>query len=217
MAPPPQPEGPIALLRPVYFILLSAYYIPVTTFNLARTFQLNKLTSWSSFQHAWFGAFWAWFGPRSRENADPVVRPLLKQATGVVLDIGPGNGQWVNLFSPSLNPNITKIFGVEPNYEHHAVLRRKIAEAGLEDVYEILAVGAEDLATCGIERASIDTICTIQCLCSVPGPDSIIRKLYPFLKPGGRWLVFEHIRTKYQGDFVGYWQSMLSPSRALGL
>lgn len=207
-APPPQTNGIITLFRPIILLSLSAYYIPITLFNLISTYQFNKLTSWSDFQDAWFGTFWSWFGPKSREIGDPVVAPLLTEAHGVVLDIGPGNGQWVNLFSPARNPNITKIFGVEPNYEHHASLRRRIAEVGLEDVYEILAVGAEKLDTCGIEKGSIDTICTIQCLCSVPGPETIIKELYPYLKSGGKWLVFEHVRTKYQNDFVGHWQSM---------
>jgi hypothetical protein len=26
------------------------------------------------------------------------------------------------------------------------------------------------------------------------------------LKPGGKWIVYEHVRTKFQGDFVGTWQ-----------
>lgn len=52
----------------------------------------------------------------------------------------------------------------------------------------------------------------MQCLCSIPTPEIIIKELYPLLKPGGQWLVFEHIKTKHQGDFVGYWQSKLPHS-----
>ena len=59
----------------------------------------------------------------------------------------------------------------------------------------------------GMQKESIDTIMTVQCLCSVPTPEIIIKELYPLLKPGGQWLVYEHIKTKYQGDFVAYWQS----------
>jgi hypothetical protein len=47
----------------------------------------------------------------------------------------------------------------------------------------------------------------VQCLCSIPTPEKIIKELYPLLKPGGKWLVYEHVKTKYQGHFVGYWQS----------
>lgn len=76
------------------------------------------------------------------------------------------------------------------------------------DMYEIIGCGAEELQTKGgMQKESIDTIITVQCLCSIPTPETIIKELYPLLKPGGQWLVFEHIKTKYQGDFVAYWQS----------
>ena len=58
-----------------------------------------------------------------------------------------------------------------------------------------------------MQKESIDTIITVQCLCSIPTPELIIKDLFPLLKPGGQWLVYEHVKTKYQGDFVGYWQS----------
>jgi SAM-dependent methyltransferase len=57
-----------------------------------------------------------------------------------------------------------------------------------------------------VQRGSVDTIVTVQCLCSIPGPERVIRDLYPLLKPGGRWIVYEHVRTKFQGEFVGVWQ-----------
>lgn len=204
---PTEVHGVTTLFGPLQMLYLSASFIPVTIYNLVKSFQFSKLTSWQAFQHAWFGTFWATFGPRGREMAEPAVGPLLKKADGVVIDIGPGSGEWVSLFSPDKNPNIRKIFGIEPNYEHHPALRRRVQEAGLEDIYEILGVGAEDLAKCGIDKESIDTICTIQCLCSVPGPQKIIKELYPYLKKGGKWLVYEHVRTKYQNDFVAHWQS----------
>lgn len=81
------------------------------------------------------------------------------------------------------------------------------------DKYEIIGCGAEELQTKGgLQAESIDTIITVQCLCSIPTPEIIIKELYPLLKPGGQWLVFEHIKTKHQGDFVGYWQSQFNHS-----
>jgi hypothetical protein len=83
-----------------------------------------------------------------------------------------------------------------------------LTSASTGDIYEIIGCGAEELQTKGgMQKESIDTIMTVQCLCSIPTPELIIKELYPLLKPGGQWLVFEHIKTKHQGDFVGYWQS----------
>lgn len=90
----------------------------------------------------------------------------------------------------------------------HALLRQQAAEAGLSDVYEVIGCGAQELKTRGgIAPGSIDTIITVQSLCSIPTPQVIIRELYPLLKPGGKWLMYEHVKTKYQSSFVGYWQS----------
>lgn len=142
----------------------------------------------------------------SRQNANAVVAPLVRaNVSGVVLDIGPGSGEWVNLYAATAN-KVTKVYGVEPNPEHHAALRRRVEAAGLKGIYEILPVGAQDLGSVGLQHESVDTIVTLQTLCSCPGPQDIIKSLYPYLKKGGTWLVYEHVKTKYHNNFVGYWQ-----------
>lgn len=196
----------LKLFRPLVLIILSAVFVPITAFHLITTFQLRRLASWQDFRHAWFGRCWSYYGPVSTENAAPLVEPLLRHARGHVLDLGPGSGQWLYLFAASKNTNIVKIYGVEPNPEHHAALRLAVTKAGLDGIYEILPVGAQDLHTCGIDKASIDTITTIQVLCSVPDPQSIIKDLYAYLKPGGYWLVYEHVRTPHFSEFVASWQ-----------
>ncbi|KAM0722417.1 hypothetical protein Q7P37_001858 [Cladosporium fusiforme] len=210
--PPPQPSGPFTLLRPLYLLFCSGWYIPHTIVNLITSFNLQPLASFSDFKDHWFARFWTWFGPRSRNNAAAKVMPLLQNnARGVILDIGPGTGQWLYLFAQAMNPEIRKIYGVEPNAGLHSQLRANAVKAGLGDVYEIIGCGAEELGSKGgIQQGSVDTIVTVQCLCSIPGPERVIRDLYPLLKPGGKWLVYEHIKTKYQGDFVGYWQRIIN-------
>jgi SAM-dependent methyltransferase len=194
------------LLTPILDMAFSASYIPITIFHLLAT-SPSKLFSWSSFQKAWFSNFWSWFGSMMRNNAATVVSPLLQShASGTILDIGPGSGEWVYLYAPTAN-KISRIYGVEPNVEHHAALRKAVEAAGLKDVYEILAVGAEELGYVGLEEGSVDTIVTVQTLCSCPDPQGVIGSLYPLLKKGGTWVVYEHVRTKYHDEFVGYfWQ-----------
>jgi hypothetical protein len=124
MSPPPQESGPLNLLRPLLLLSYSAFYIPHTLFNLVATANLKPLTNFSSFKDHWFARFWTWFGPRSREAAAAKVTPLIQNnARGVLLDIGPGSGQWLFLFARAMNPSITKIYGVEPNAGLHAELR----------------------------------------------------------------------------------------------
>jgi SAM-dependent methyltransferase len=201
-------NGPLNLLRPFLLLFYSAYYIVPTMFSLITSLNFKPFFSFSDFKDEWFARFWVFFGPRSREVVAPAVMPLLQHnARGVCLDIGPGTGQWLTLYSRANNKDITKIYGVEPNIGMHKDLRANAVKAGLADVYEIIGCGAEELGTKGgIKPNSIDTIITVQCLCSIPTPEKIIKELYPLLKPGGQWLVFEHVRTKYQGDFVAHWQ-----------
>ena len=200
--------GPLNLLRPLLLLAYSGFYIVPTIFYSLLAFDFQPFHSFDNFKSAWFARFWAWFGPRSRENAAASVMPLLQNnARGVCLDIGPGIGEWLFLFARANNKDITKIYGVEPNRGMHKLLRENAIKAGLGDVYEIVGCGAEELGVkAGFDRGSIDTIITVQCLCSIPTPEKIIKELYPFLKPGGQWLMFEHVKTKYQRDVVAYWQ-----------
>ncbi|KAH8820860.1 S-adenosyl-L-methionine-dependent methyltransferase [Xylogone sp. PMI_703] len=195
-----------ALWDPVQFMLLSSAYGVVTIFNLVTNFQFGPLRSLSDFKDVWFATFWAAVGTGVKETAEPNVTPLLKEASGVILDIGPGVGLWLDLFDKE---KVTKIYGVEPNKDHHALLRENIKKAGLADVYEILGVGVEDLESQGIAPGSIDTVVTIQCLCSIPTPRKMIQSLAGYIKPGGKWIVYEHVKS-HQGGFIESYQSFLN-------
>jgi len=197
------------LWEPWYLMLVTLTFIPQTLLNIFRQGQFATLASWHAFRDAWFANTWAALGPQFAEGRALVVKELLSRAHGVVLDIGPGAGNWVHLYS---NPakgggRMTKIFGVEPNLEQHTSLRRKVREAGLEGVYEIVGAGAEELGGLGlgIGKESVDTVVTKQVLCSVPGPERLVRELYGYLKPGGVWIVYEHVKTK-EGGWVGWYQ-----------
>ena len=87
-----------ALTGPLHLMFLSAMYLPETVFSLLRTRQFSTIVSPSSFRHAWFARFWSVYGPLMREDAVPKLAPMIGLARGVVLDIGPGSGEWIGLF-----------------------------------------------------------------------------------------------------------------------
>jgi cyclopropane fatty-acyl-phospholipid synthase-like methyltransferase len=126
---------------------------------------------------------------------------LIHQAHGVVLDIGPGSGEWLSGFDKE---KITKIYGVEPNVNHHPKLRERIRKAGLQDKYVIVPVGVEDLGDKWIKQGSVDSVVTVLCLCSIPTPDIMIGDLYKYMKEGGMWILFEHVKTKNAGWLMNY-------------
>ncbi|KAL2192088.1 hypothetical protein L209DRAFT_740006 [Thermothelomyces heterothallicus CBS 203.75] len=112
--------------------------------------------------------------PSSDSDAAAGARPH-PAVSGTVLEVGPGSGMWVSLYSPQNLPastgggggdggGIRKIYGVEPNPTVHSLLRRQVAAAGLDDgTYEIVPLGIEDLAASGrVPLGSVDCIVTLQ-------------------------------------------------------
>jgi SAM-dependent methyltransferase len=223
-----------SLLTPWQFMLISASYLPSTITRLYKTAGLSPFFSWDTFQSAWFGSFWSWAGPRIREGNGPRITALLEgrvtgakivdrvvgePISGVVLDIGPGLGYWVDLYSradvPIQNSEegiknrgkgkaITKVYGVEPNTEVHTGLRQRVVAAGLDGVYEILPVGIENISKeTAVEKGTVDAIVSLLCLCSIPEPEKNIKELHSYLKPGGRWYLYEHVKA------TGYWHIQL--------
>ena len=68
----------------------------------------------------------------------------------------------------------------------------------MSDIYTIVPCGVEDFDTLreyGITEESIDTVTSIQVLCSVPRPAVMIKAMYRLLKPGGQMIVYEHVRS----------------------
>ncbi|KAI0390426.1 S-adenosyl-L-methionine-dependent methyltransferase [Xylariaceae sp. FL0594] len=113
-----------------------------------------------------------------------------------------------NKRSNTARTQITHVYGVEPNPAHHAALWRSVEAAGLQDIYEIVPVGIEDLSSSSssssdnkkwegnIEPNSVDCIVSVLCLCSIPEPERHTRELYKLLRPGGRWYVYEHVKRE---------------------
>ncbi|CCF33727.1 methyltransferase [Colletotrichum higginsianum] len=232
------------LVGPWVFLSYSFYYLPGTVLRLLRSADFATLTSPSRLQDAWFSAFWAWAGPNIREgnsdrmvallegrvtHGDVVEDPVHPPVSGVVLEIGPGSGLWVDLFSkrgekPDASRNgggggggsssrnggvrrrvaegVTKVYGVEPNTEVHPALKKRVHDAGIDGTYEIVPTGIESLSDPTawggkIEKGSVDCIVSILCLCSIPEPERNINELYSYLKKGGRWYLFEHVKATH--------------------
>ncbi|KAF9880728.1 hypothetical protein CkaCkLH20_01770 [Colletotrichum karsti] len=218
------------LVGPWTFLWNAFTFLPGTIIRLVRAGDYGRLLSLSRFRDAWFGAFWGWWGPKIRvgngdrmvallegrvSNARVVEEAVHPPVSGVVLEVGPGSGLWVDLFAKSrpataagevlrrkIADGVTRVYGVEPNTEAHPVLKQRVAEAGLEGTYEIVPAGIESLNDPTvwegkIEKGSVDCIFSILCLCSIPEPEKNIPELYSYLKKGGRWYVYEHVQVSY--------------------
>ena len=223
----------LTLSFPWRFIYMSLTFLPGTILRLFHAGEFSTLLSPSRLQSAWFSDFWAVAGPEVRSEAESQVVPLLEGRVhgakvvddavhggvgGTVIEVGPGSGMWVSLFSDKYLPrqdkdakvrqrggaaatratgrtSVTRVYGIEPNPGVHGLLRQQVRDAGLEGVYEVVPVGIESLFASGkIAPGSVDCIVTVLCLCSIPDPAYNIQQLYQCLKPGGKWFVYEHVR-----------------------
>ncbi|ERF71029.1 hypothetical protein EPUS_03309 [Endocarpon pusillum Z07020] len=165
----------------------------------------------SSFRSKWFERMYVYLGPQLASSPLQIdyIESVMSQAHGLVLELGPGNGD--QTFHLKAN-KIEKVYGAEPNEHFHASLVAKAKEIGLGDKYLPMKAGAEPqsllpaLQDAGLlpgtmtrlpEEGVFDSIVTIKSMCSVPQaqlPETmeVIRAL---LKPGGQFLFFEHLQS----------------------
>ncbi|KAK5168003.1 uncharacterized protein LTR77_006570 [Saxophila tyrrhenica] len=193
--------GPLDLIVPPTVLLTAVLTLPFTIASRILTGNFSDLTVWPKLKHLWFKHFWWWFGPASKPLFASSVRPLLAEASGIVLDIGPASGIWMPEFGEAVKKNpgkIKKIYGIEPNTLFHPQLLSQAKANGLAHIYEPVAAYAEELEGKGIAKGSIDTVITVHVLCSVGDhADTVVKELYDYLKPGGQWLVYEHVVSRH--------------------
>lgn len=189
---------PVNNLLPLIFLIASSTCFSFTILlNLLKS-PLN-LISLSSLKRQSFSTFHSIFGPYLAEMEIPVVSQVISSASGVVLDVGPGTGLNVRWIHPE---KVIRVIGVEPNLFMHDELKEAVRGRDLQDKYEVLGCGLEDLVPKGlVQEESIDTILLVKVFCSVPEPEKLCHTLYKLLKPGGRILVYEHVVNK-KGDVL---------------
>jgi ubiquinone/menaquinone biosynthesis C-methylase UbiE len=116
-----------------------------------------------------------------------VRREVLAAASGRTVDVGAGTGVNVELFGDEID----KLVLVEPDPHMAVRLRRRVAASGVEA--EIVQAPAERLP---FEDASFDTAVFTLVLCTVPDPAAALAETARILRPGGRMLFVEHVRSE---------------------
>jgi ubiquinone/menaquinone biosynthesis C-methylase UbiE len=128
-------------------------------------------------------------------------RELLAGASGTVLELGAGTG--VNL--EHYPPTLTRLVLTEPDPHMAKRLRKHLAESGREGV-EVVEGGAEALP---FPADEFDTVVATLVLCTVPDPEAALAEVARVLKPDGRMLFMEHVRS--ESDRKARWQDRLNP------
>lgn len=132
-------------------------------------------------------------------------RATLAEASGRTIDIGAGTGANLGLYPTAVSELVLS----EPDPHMAAKLRPKLAASGI--TAEVVDAPAESLP---FEDSSFDTAVFTLVLCTVPDPAAALAEAARILKPGGRLLFVEHVRSDEPG--LARWQDRLeSPWRFL--
>lgn len=111
---------------------------------------------------------------------------VLAEARGDVLEIGAGTGANLGIYGPA----VTSLTLTEPDT---VVIRRLTRKAREQAPHaKVLRAPAEDLP---FEARSFDTVVSTLVLCGVDDQPRAVRELRRVLRPGGRLIFIEHVRS----------------------
>ena len=125
---------------------------------------------------------------------------LIATATGDVLEIGAGTGANV----PFYNGNVRTLTITEPEKPMAKRLQRRIVDCRPDATF--LRAPAEDLP---FNDGSFDVAVSTLVLCTVDDQPRALRELRRVLRPGGRLLFIEHVRS--DDAKLARWQDRMMP------
>ncbi|HEX4752101.1 MAG TPA: class I SAM-dependent methyltransferase [Solirubrobacterales bacterium] len=144
----------------------------------------------------------------TEENGLGAMRAaLLADASGRVVEIGAGTGVNLDLYGPE----VEDLTLVEPDPHMGARLRERLEAADVSVPRRLVAAPAEAIP---FAEDTFDTAVATLVLCTVPDPAAAISELARVLKPGGRLLFIEHVRSddpgraRWQDRFEKPWRFM---------
>lgn len=133
-------------------------------------------------------------------------RELLARASGRTIDLGAGTGANLGLYPGA----VTELVFAEPDPHMAKRLRHRLEESG--SAAQLVEAPAEDLP---FEDSSFDTAVFTLVLCTVPDPAAALAETARLLRPGGKLLFLEHVRS--QRPRIARWQDRLEkPWRFFG-
>ena len=132
------------------------------------------------------------------------------RVSGDVVELGPGPGGNLGCLSSSemsSGTTVTSWTGVEPNAYFSPTLLARAENAPFPA--RVLEGVGEDLPS-SIASGSIDAVIATHVLCSVDDVGKVLEEAARVLRPGGKLVVFEHIRSPH-GSFEEWLQWALTP------
>jgi ubiquinone/menaquinone biosynthesis C-methylase UbiE len=123
-----------------------------------------------------------------QEFGGPRRRALLAALEGSVIEIGAGTGANVEHYPDA----VSRLVLTEPDRHMRAKLVEKLDASGRSA--EVVGAGAQSLP---FEDGTFDAAVVTLVLCTVPDPAAGVREIRRVLRPGGRLLFVEHVRSEH--------------------
>ncbi len=122
---------------------------------------------------------------------------LLEQAVGDVLEIGAGTGLNFGYY-----PRSARVVAIEPDpaMARRAIERARSARASV-NVFQL------DAQRLPVEDESVDVVVGTLVMCTIPDPSGALAELRRVLRPGGKYLFIEHVRS--ESPRLAHWQDRL--------
>lgn len=108
-----------------------------------------------------------------------------QQATGDVLELAIGTGRNLDAY-----PSGVQLTGIELSPEMLAIARMRAARVGRNLELRVGDAQALDFPDC-----SFDTVVATLALCTIPDPRRAVGEAFRVLRPGGRFVLLEHVRS----------------------
>lgn len=128
-------------------------------------------------------------------------RRALEPAVGNTLEIGFGTG--LNL--PYYPPAVTRLTVIDAENMLVELVERRIAECPIP----VTKMHLDAQGRLPFDDATFDSVVTTLTLCSIADPGPALAEIRRVLKPGGRFIFFEHGRSDEAN--VARWQDRLNP------
>lgn len=150
---------------------------------------------------------WAKFAPRYDRQIAFFERILFSgarewacsRAMGDVLEVGIGTGRNLQHY-----PQGVRLTGVDLSPEMLAIARRRSATLGRDADLRV-----EDAESLDLPDESFDTVVSTLTMCSIPEYRAALAEVRRVLRPGGRLVMVEHVRSPSVAVSVG--QRLLDP------
>lgn len=124
---------------------------------------------------------------------------ILRQACGSVLEVGVGTGKNIKYYPDDLN-----IISID--FSDNMLEKAKDKAKTLNKNVQIKKMDVQDL---DFQSESFDFVFTTYVFCSVPDPVRGLEEIRRVLKPGGKLIMLEHVRSKRK--ILGWIMDRLNP------